>query len=79
MDYETVGPEHRDVKDSLLPDMRVRYMHIGGHFFIAFCLFGCLQAFAIFWLALSFFFFSVCLCCSLSKIDITTDLLARFL
>lgn len=56
MDYETVGPEHRDVKDSLLPDMRVRYMHIGGHFFIAFCLFGCLQAFAIFWLALSFFF-----------------------
>lgn len=40
MDYETVGPEHRDVKDSLLPDMRVRYMHIGGHFFIAFCLFG---------------------------------------
>lgn len=36
MDYETVGPEHRDVKDSLLPDMRVRYMHIGGHFFIAY-------------------------------------------
>lgn len=36
MDYETVGPEHRDVKDSLLPDMRVRYMHIGGHFLYSF-------------------------------------------
>lgn len=45
--------------------------------FMAFCLFGCLQAFAIFWLAWSFF--SVCFCCPLSKIDITTDLLARFL
>lgn len=60
MDYETVGPEHRDVKDSLLPDMRVRYMHIGGHFlWLSVCLFGCLQAFAIFWLALSFFFFLI--------------------
>lgn len=58
MDYETVGPEHRDVKDSLLPDMRVRYMHIGGLFFIAFCLFGWLFASLCHLLArLKFFFF----------------------
>lgn len=36
-----MGPEHRDVKGSPLPDMRVRYMHIGGHSWLSVCLVVC--------------------------------------
>lgn len=31
MDYETVGPGHRHVIGSLLPDRRVRHVHIGSY------------------------------------------------
>lgn len=58
MDYETVGPEHRDVKDSLLPDMRVRYMHIGGHFFYSFLFVWLFASLCHLLARLKFFFFS---------------------